>query len=149
MNPNDPNGQDDILIQGDDLHLLIDQPVKVLLRSIDVLHNFYVPQFRGKMDMVPGMITYYWFTPIRTGNFEILCMEYCGTGHYAMLGYVIVDEQEDYDEWLSEQMTFEEMMASIDKTDLIQIALNKKGENYESNFRFRSRWRNSRGRVRI
>ena len=47
--------QDDILLQGDDLHLLIDQPVKVLLRSIDVLHNFYVPQFRGKMDMVPQL----------------------------------------------------------------------------------------------
>ena len=121
-------GLDDILIQGDDLHILINQPVKVNLRSIDVLHDFYIPQFRAKMDMVPGVVTYYWFTPIRTGNFEILCMEYCGTGHYAMRGRVLVDEQKDYEEWLSEQMTFEEMMASIDKTDLIQIALNNKGD---------------------
>ena len=78
------------------------------------------------MDMVPGVVTYYWFTPTRTGDFEILCMEYCGTGHYSMLGRVLVDEQEEYEEWLSEQMTFEEAMASIERTDLIQIALNKK-----------------------
>ena len=129
MNLDDPNGLDDVLIEGDDLHILMDQPVKMNLRSIDVLHDFYVPQFRAKMDMVPGVVTYYWFTPIRTGDFEILCMEYCGTGHYSMRGRVLVDEQKDYEEWLSEQMTFEEMMASIDKTDLIQIALNKKGDN--------------------
>ena len=129
MNLDDPNGLDDILIEGDDLHILNNQPVKVNLRSIDVLHDFYIPQFRAKMDMVPGVVTYYWFTPIRTGNFEILCMEYCGTGHYSMRGRVLVDEQKDYDEWLSEQMTFEEMLASIDKTDLIQLALNKKGDN--------------------
>jgi len=128
MNLDDPNGLDDILIQGDDLHILMDQPVKINLRSIDVLHDFYIPQFRAKMDMVPGVVTYYWFTPIRTGDFEILCMEYCGTGHFSMRGRVLVDEQKDYEEWLSEQMTFEEMMASIDKTDLIQLALNKKGD---------------------
>ncbi len=129
MNLDDPNGLDDILIQGDDLHILLDQSVKMNLRSIDVLHDFYIPQFRAKMDMVPGVVTYYWFTPIRTGDFEILCMEYCGTGHYSMRGRVLVDEKKDYEEWLGEQMTFEEMMASIDKTDLIQIALNKKGDN--------------------
>ena len=129
INLDDPNGLDDILIQADDLHIPLDQPVKMNLRSIDVLHDFYIPQFRAKMDMVPGVVTYYWFPPIRTGNFEILCMEYCGTGHYAMKGRVQVDELKEYQEWLSEQMTFEEMMASIDKTDLIQLALNIKGEN--------------------
>ena len=128
INLDDPNGLDDILIQADDLHIPIDQPTKMNLRSIDVLHDFYIPQFRAKMDMGPGGVTYYWFTPIRTGDFEILCMEYCGTGHYSMRGRVLVDEQKDYEEWLSEQMTFEEMMASIDKTDLIQLALNKKGD---------------------
>ena len=129
INLDDPNGLDDILIQGDDLHILLDQPVKVNLRSIDVLHDFYIPQFRAKMDMVPGVVTYYWFTPIRTGNFEILCMEYCGTGHYSMKGRVLVDEKKEYQEWLNEQVSFEEMMASINKTDLIQLALNKKGDN--------------------
>ena len=94
--------------------ITLNQPIKVNLRSIDVLHDLYIQQFRAKMDMVPGVVTYYWFTPIRTGDFEILCMEYCGTGHYSMRGRVLVDEQKDYDEWLSEQMTFEEMLASID-----------------------------------
>ena len=121
----DTNGYDDILIQADDLHILNNQPVKMNLRSIDVLHDFYVPQFRAKMDMVPGVVTYYWFTPIKTGNFEILCAEYCGTGHYAMRGRVLVDEESDYQQWLNEQMTFKEMLASIGKSDLIKLASNK------------------------
>ena len=129
MNLDDPNGLDDILIEADDLHILLDQSVKVNLRSIDVLHDFYVPQFRAKMDMVPGTVTYYWFTPTRTGDFEILCMEYCGTGHYAMKGRVLVDDEEDYKEWLSEQINFEEYMASLNKTELIQLALNNKENN--------------------
>ena len=62
INPGDPNGKDDILIQGSQLHLLRDQPVKLLLRSKDVLHDFNVPEFRVKMDMVPGQVTYFWFT---------------------------------------------------------------------------------------
>ena len=111
LNPDDANGQDDILIEGDDLHLLLDQPVKVLLRSVDVLHDFYVPEFRAKMDMVPGSITYFWFTPIRTGTFDILCFELCGVGHYDMRGTVVVDEEADYLEWLQEQSTFAELMA--------------------------------------
>ena len=125
INLDDINGYDDILIQADDLHILINQPVKINLRSIDVLHDFYVPQFRAKMDMVPGVVTYYWFTPIKTGNFEILCAEYCGTGHYAMRGRVLVDEESDYQQWLNEQMTYKEMLASIGKSDLIKLASKK------------------------
>jgi len=125
INLDDINGYDDILIQADDLHILNNQPVKINLRSIDVLHDFYVPQFRAKMDMVPGVVTYYWFTPIKTGNFEILCAEYCGTGHYAMRGRVLVDEESEYQQWINEQMTFKELLASIGKSDLIKLALNK------------------------
>ncbi len=51
------------MVENGDLHLPIGKPVKVLLRSIDVLHDFYVPEFRAKMDMVPGSVTYFWFTP--------------------------------------------------------------------------------------
>ena len=91
----DKNGMDDLLVDDNELHLQINKPVKFELRSLDVLHNFYVPQFRGKMDIVPGMITYYWIEPTRTGDFEILCAEYCGTGHYAMRGRVFVDEKND------------------------------------------------------
>jgi len=115
----DPNGKDDLLVEDADLHLQIDKPVKVLLRSIDVLHNFYVPEFRAKMDMVPGMITFYWFTPTKTGEYEILCAELCGTGHYAMLGTVMVEEEGDYSNWLAQQASFEQILAQ-NKT--IQLA---------------------------
>ncbi len=98
--PDDPYGQDDVIIEGDDLHLPVGKPVKVLLRSIDVLHDFYVPEFRAKMDMVPGMVTYFWFTPTRTGTFEILCFELCGLGHPDMRGVVVVEEASDYQAWL-------------------------------------------------
>ena len=111
LNLDDPNGKDDLLVNDGDLHLQINKPVKFLLRSLDVLHNFYVPQFRGKMDMVPGLVTFYWLTPIRTGDFEVLCAEFCGTGHYAMRGRVFVDEEKKYHQWLAQQITFKQMLA--------------------------------------
>ena len=84
----DPNGQDDVVVEAADLHLPVGKPVKMLLRSIDVLHDFYVPEFRAKMDMIPGSVTYFWFTPTRTGTFEVLCAELCGQGHAYMRGGV-------------------------------------------------------------
>jgi cytochrome c oxidase subunit II len=109
IDPDDPAGQDDIVIEAGELHLPVDKPVKVLMRSIDVLHNFYVPEFRAKMDMVPGMVTYFWFTPTRTGTYEVLCAELCGTGHGYMRGTVMVDTEEDYQAWLEGQSTFAEL----------------------------------------
>ncbi|QIB65362.1 c-type cytochrome [Kineobactrum salinum] len=109
ISPNDPAGADDILVRSADLHLPLDRPVKVLLRSRDVLHNFAVPQFRVKMDMVPGSVSYVWFTPTRTGRFDVMCMELCGIAHYAMRGAVIVDEQEQFDSWLAQQSTWSEL----------------------------------------
>jgi cytochrome c oxidase subunit II len=106
IDPDDPNGQDDRLVSHPELHLPLDRPVRALLRSTDVLHNFTVPQFRTKMDLVPGMVTYQWFTPIRAGSYEILCEELCGIAHFAMRGRVIVDEPADFDAWLAEQPTF-------------------------------------------
>tara|TARA_Y100000590_G_scaffold293986_1_gene331150 strand:- start:165 stop:998 length:834 start_codon:yes stop_codon:yes gene_type:complete len=111
LDSNDPNSKDDILVMDADLHLKINQPVKIELRSLDVLHNFYIPQFRAKMDTLPGIITYYWFIPEKKGEYEILCAEYCGTGHYAMRGYVQVDEEQDYSNWLAKQISYEKMLA--------------------------------------
>jgi cytochrome c oxidase subunit II len=111
VNPEDPNGQDDVVVEAADLHLPLGKPVKVLLRSIDVLHDFYVPEFRAKMDMVPGSVTYFWFTPTRTGTFEVLCAELCGTGHAFMRGVVMVDTEADYQAWLGEQQTFAQLSA--------------------------------------
>ena len=124
MNPNDPNGQDDVLIEDSEVHIPIDVPLKVLLRSKDVLHDFYVPQFRAKMDIVPGMITYFWFTPIRTGTFDLMCFELCGVGHHEMRGLVVVDTESDYQAWLSEQTTFAQTMARAGSKDGVNLAMN-------------------------
>ena len=111
MNPDDPNGQDDILVASPQLHLPVGRPVKVLLRSIDVLHNFAVPQFRAKMDLVPGLVTYIWLTPTRTGKFDLLCNELCGVGHFAMRGKVIVEEERAFQAWLTGHPTFAQTKA--------------------------------------
>src|SRR5690606_3313162 len=106
VNPDDPTGQDDILVRNSEMYLPVGQPVKALLRSKDVLHNYTVPQFRVKMDMVPGTVTYLWFTPTTTGSYDILCEELCGIGHHIMRGRVVVTEQAEYDTWLASQPTF-------------------------------------------
>src|SRR3984957_12249104 len=109
LNRDDAAGQDDIVIENGDLHLQVGKPVKVLLRSIDVLHDFYVPEFRAKMDMIPGSVTYYWFTPTRTGTFDVLCAELCGAAHAQMRSKVVVEEAKDYRRWLEKQKTFAEL----------------------------------------
>ncbi len=127
IKPDDPAGQDDVLVEGDDLHIAMGKPVKFLLRSIDVLHDFYVPQFRAKMDMVPGMVTYFWLEPTRTGSFEILCAELCGTGHHAMRGKVVVDTAADHEAWLAEQTTFaQSMKEAADRRAVAQKVVLKK-----------------------
>lgn len=112
VDPHDPAGADDVIVEGGPLHLPIGQPVKMVLRSIDVLHDFYVPEFRAKMDMVPGSVTYFWFTPTRTGEFEVLCAELCGVGHGFMRGAVMVQDSAEYEEWLGEQTTFAALQQS-------------------------------------
>ena len=111
MNPRDPYGRDDVLVETSELHLPLGKPVKVVLRSKDVLHDFYVPHFRAKMDLVPGIVTYFWMTPTVGGNYEILCAELCGVGHHQMRGNVVVEDQRAYESWLGEQMTFGQMLA--------------------------------------
>jgi cytochrome c oxidase subunit 2 len=122
VNPDDPFGQDDIIVESADLHLPVGKPVKMVLRSIDVLHDFYVPEFRAKMDMVPGMVTYFWFTPTRIGEFEVLCAELCGVGHGYMRGYVLIDSETDYQDWLQEQQTFAELFAERRSTRTASVA---------------------------
>tara|TARA_Y100000590_G_scaffold235454_1_gene265142 strand:+ start:5842 stop:6684 length:843 start_codon:yes stop_codon:yes gene_type:complete len=121
INTDDPFGQDDVIIQSDTLNMETNRPIKILLRSVDVLHNWYVPQFRAKMDAVPGVVTFYWFEPNKVGEYEVLCAEYCGVGHYAMRGAVIVQDKKDYSDWLKEQETFSELVAKQKKLDKNKI----------------------------
>ena len=126
INLDDLNGRDDVLIQSDELHLKTNRPVQILLRSVDVLHNFYVPQFRSKMDAIPGIVTYYWFEPNKVGEYEVLCAEYCGVGHYAMRGKVFVKDESDYENWLQEQETFSDLMAKQKVLETGETKLAKK-----------------------
>lgn len=109
LNPGDPDGRDNVLVIGDDLHLPVGRPVKALLRSVDVVHNFYVPEFRAKMDLMPGLVSYFWFTPTRVGTFEILCAGFCGVGHPQMRGNIVIEPDADYRAWLQKQQSFAQL----------------------------------------
>lgn len=111
VNPEDPRGQDDVIVTSNHVAIPIDKPVKVLLRSKDVLHNFTVAEFRVKMDAVPGLITYLWFTPNKVGTYDLLCEEHCGIAHFTMRGHVSVMEQAEFDDWVETQPTFKEFSA--------------------------------------
>jgi cytochrome c oxidase subunit 2 len=111
LSPDDANGRDDVLITSPELHLPLNAPVKLLLRSKDVLHNFSVAQIRVKMDFVPGLVTYVWFTPTRTGTFDLLCEELCGIGHFAMRGRIVVEDAPTYQAWLDRQPTLAQVHA--------------------------------------
>lgn len=113
MDRNDPRGQDDVLISAPIVRLAVDRPVKALLRSKDVLHNFQVTQFRAKMDLVPGQVSYFWLTPTRPGRYEVLCAELCGFAHFAMRGAVEVVEQAAFDEWIAQQPTYAQIAARV------------------------------------
>jgi cytochrome c oxidase subunit 2 len=111
IDPDDPDGNDDVPIDDAVVHIPLGEPVRFWLRSKDVLHNFTVAQFRVKMDLVPGLESYMWLEPTKLGEYEILCEELCGIAHYAMRGRVIVDELEDYQAWVDSQPTFGEIQA--------------------------------------
>jgi cytochrome c oxidase subunit 2 len=112
IDPDDPNGQDDIIVTGSELHLPVNKSVKVELRALDVLHQFAVPQFRAKMDMVPGMVTYFWLKPTRTGPYDVLCEQLCGIAHFAMRGRVVIDSAEDFRAWQAQQPTFAQLRSA-------------------------------------
>lgn len=98
LDPDDAAGADDFV--SNELVIPVGKPVHVFLRSRDVIHSFYVPQFRLYQDAVPGRtIKWVWFQTTRTGDFELACSQLCGTGHYNMKAKIRIVSQEDYDKW--------------------------------------------------
>ena len=93
----------DDFISRNRLHIPVNRPVVVLLMAQDVIHSFFLPEFRVKQDAVPGMITPVWFEATTTGEFTLACAELCGLGHYTMGGTVIVHTEADFQDWLAEQ----------------------------------------------
>lgn len=118
IDPTDPFGKDDVVVYDPVLHLEVNQPVTFLLRSTDVLHNFTVPQFRVKMDFVPGQVSYIWAEPTVVGSYDLLCEELCGVGHYAMRGRVVVEDSDTYAAWRADQPTFADTQAAL-SADLV------------------------------
>ncbi len=90
------------------LYVPVGRPVRVRITSRDVIHSFYVPDFRLKRDAVPGRYTTTWFEADTTGHFQILCAEYCGAGHSRMWGEVVALPPDRFDAWLSGQTPAEE-----------------------------------------
>ena len=85
------------------LHVPVNQPVAVELTSEDVIHSFFVPQFRLKQDAVPGMHIIAWFQATKTGEYELGCAELCGMGHYKMRSRVFVHTPEEFAAWMKQQ----------------------------------------------
>ena len=85
-----------------ELHVPAGRPVKLIMDSRDVIHSFFVPDYRIKQDVLPNRYTEVWFNAPEAGESRIFCTEYCGTGHSTMLGRVIVHEPEDFEDWLAE-----------------------------------------------
>jgi cytochrome c oxidase subunit 2 len=83
------------------LHVPVGRPVKLIMTSEDVIHNFSIPAFRVKADVIPGRFVQIWFEPTKPGTYRIFCAEYCGTKHSGMTGEVVVMEPVAYQTWLS------------------------------------------------
>jgi len=94
-----------------ELHLPVDKQVVLMMDSKDVIHSFWVPEFRVKQDVVPGRITEYRITPSRVGNYKVRCAELCGTSHAYMEKPVIVSVGSDFDTWLAEQKIVSDELA--------------------------------------
>lgn len=109
----DPANHDDIYVSGEEMHLVVNKPVKLIIGAKDVIHDVGLAHFRMKMDAVPGTPTTMWFTPIKTTQemrkelndpefvYEISCDQMCGQGHYSMRGTIIVESQEEFDRWMA------------------------------------------------
>lgn len=86
-----------------ELHIPVGRPVKITLISEDVIHDFGIPAFRVKVDVLPGRYVSTWYLPTKIGKFHLFCNQYCGTGHSRMIGTVTVLSPEDYESWLRQK----------------------------------------------
>jgi len=92
---------DDVVLNNE-MHVPVGRPVRIQLRSKDVIHSFFLPNMRLKQDAVPGLTIPIWFEPIKTGEFEIACAELCGFGHTTMAGILTVHSPAEYKAWLEQ-----------------------------------------------
>jgi cytochrome c oxidase subunit 2 len=84
-----------------ELHVPVGTSVKLTMTSQDVIHDVYIPDFRVKADVLPGRYTHLWFKATKPGRYRLFCAEYCGTNHSGMVGWVVVQERAEYQQWLA------------------------------------------------
>ncbi len=101
-----PDGRREI----NELHLLVGQPVKLIMISQDVIHDFFIPGFRNKQDVLPERYTTEWFTPTKPGKYHLFCAQYCGTDHSKMVGTIYVQEPAEQARWLAGQPPAESLI---------------------------------------
>ncbi len=102
LNPKDRDGMDDI-VSKNELHLVNHRPTIIELSAKDVIHSFSLQNMRMCQDAIPGTKIPMWFRPVKEGEYEIVCAQLCGAGHYAMKSTMMVESQAKYDEWYAEQ----------------------------------------------
>jgi cytochrome c oxidase subunit 2 len=107
-----------------ELHVPIGRDVRILLQSVDVLHSLFIPEFRVKMDAVPGRYTELWFRATKEGTFPIYCTEYCGTSHSDMLARVVVHSPEGFQSWVAEEIR---RIESMPLAELGELTFNQMG----------------------
>lgn len=103
-------GLDDIRVLND-FHVPRGEPIRIILRSDDVLHSFFVPNIRIKQDAVPGMEIPVWFDASEDGTYDLVCAELCGWGHYKMRGRLVVEDRPTFERWLASQREIQEASA--------------------------------------
>jgi cytochrome c oxidase subunit 2 len=96
--------KDDFKVDNE-MHVPVNKVVRIILKSKDVIHSFFLPNLRLKQDAVPGMEILVWFEATKTGKYELPCAELCGFGHSGMLGWLFVDTPEDYEKWVKENLS--------------------------------------------
>jgi cytochrome c oxidase subunit 2 len=102
LDPKDPAGRDDV-VSLNEVHIPVDQPVILEISSKDVIHSFAVPAMRVGQDAIPGTRAPVWFKPVKTGEYEIICAQLCGQGHYNMRALMTVDSKEDFAAWFKQK----------------------------------------------
>lgn len=124
----DSANKDDIYVSGEDLHLVVNKPVRLIINAKDVVHDVGLAHFRMKMDAVPGTPTTMWFTPTVTTKeakqkwgpefiYEISCDQMCGQGHFGMRGTIIVETQQEFDRWMAEKRLKPQFYAAFPDKD--------------------------------
>jgi cytochrome c oxidase subunit 2 len=109
-------GTADDVVTLNDLRVPVGRPVLFNVVGKDVIHSFYLPQFRVKLDAIPGAVNKTWFKPTQTGRFEVACSQHCGTFHHQMRGWLTVLTQEEFDDWY--RAAGEDAVRSYDARDL-------------------------------